>query len=84
MHAICGLLCMVRNRYSQLRRGTNRASIWEADHGVSRKERGISQVELGEQTGLGQPRLSRIEKGELAASVQVISKLAAALGRPFA
>ena len=47
-----------------------------------RKERGISQVELGKQTGLGQPRLSRIEKGELAASVQVISKLAAALGRP--
>ncbi len=49
---------------------------------VIRKERGVSQASLGKQTGLGQPRLSRIEKGELAASVQVISKLAAALGRP--
>jgi transcriptional regulator with XRE-family HTH domain len=47
-----------------------------------RKECGISQASLGKQTGLGQPRLSRIEKGELAASVQVINKLAAALGRP--
>jgi transcriptional regulator with XRE-family HTH domain len=46
-----------------------------------RKERGISQVALGKQTGLGQPRLSRIEKGELAASVQVVNKLAAALDR---
>lgn len=47
-----------------------------------RKERGLSQAELGKQTGLGQPRLSRIEKGELAASVQVINKLAVALSRP--
>ena len=31
-----------------------------------RKECGLSQVGLGRQTGLGQPRLSRIEKGELA------------------
>ena len=47
-----------------------------------RKERGISQASLGSETGLGQPRLSRIEKGELAASVQVINKLGAAVGRP--
>ena len=47
-----------------------------------RKECGLSQVGLGRQTGLGQPRLSRIEKGELPASVQVINKLGAALERP--
>jgi transcriptional regulator with XRE-family HTH domain len=47
-----------------------------------RKECGLSQLGLGRQTGLGQPRLSRIEKGELPASVQVINKLAAALERP--
>jgi transcriptional regulator with XRE-family HTH domain len=46
-----------------------------------RKECGMSQASLGKQTGLGQPRLSRVEKGQLAASVQVINKLAAALGR---
>lgn len=46
-----------------------------------RKELGISQHGLGKMTGLGQPRLSRIERGELPASVAVIDKIATALNR---
>lgn len=46
-----------------------------------RKELGLSQTKLGEQTRLGQPRISRIEKGELAASVEVITKIASVFGR---
>jgi transcriptional regulator with XRE-family HTH domain len=46
-----------------------------------RLEQRISQAELARKTGLGQPRISRIENGALAASVSVTTKLGDALRR---
>lgn len=46
-----------------------------------RSEQGLSQSELGRRTGLGQPRVSKLESSELPASVAVIDKLAKAFGR---
>lgn len=41
---------------------------------------GATQAGLGEQTGISQPRLSRIEKGKIPASASMIDKIAGALG----
>jgi len=44
-----------------------------------RKAKGIHQAQLGEQTGIGQARLSRIENRQLDVGVQTIEKLAQGL-----
>ena len=48
---------------------------------TARKCQGMSQAVLAGITGLGQPRLSRIENSELPASAEVIDKVASALGK---
>ncbi len=45
-----------------------------------RAGKSFTQKVLGEQTGIGQPRLSRIEKGEIPASATIIDNIASALG----
>lgn len=45
-----------------------------------RKEKGLSQEELAERSGLNRPYISGIEKGKRNVSLEVMEKLAEALG----
>jgi transcriptional regulator with XRE-family HTH domain len=45
-----------------------------------RKEKGLSQEELAEKSGLNRPYISGIEQGKRNVSLEVIEKLAEALG----
>ncbi|MCQ2797396.1 MAG: helix-turn-helix domain-containing protein [Bacilli bacterium] len=45
----------------------------------ARKERGITQVELAEKTGIGQPDISKIERAQCNSSLETIAKLAEGL-----
>jgi transcriptional regulator with XRE-family HTH domain len=45
-----------------------------------RKEKGLSQEELAERSGLNRPYISGIEQGKRNVSLEVIEKLAGALG----
>lgn len=44
------------------------------------RERGITQEQLAEIVGVGQPQISRILKGERGTDVEVIKRIAQALG----
>ena len=45
-----------------------------------RQKRGISTYQLAELTGLKQPNITRIESGRYSTGVDILSKIAAALG----
>ena len=45
-----------------------------------RQKRGISTYRLAEMTGLKQPNIARIESGRYSTGVDILSKIAAALG----
>lgn len=45
-----------------------------------RREKGLSQEELAEKSGLNRPYISAIEKGKRNVSLEVMEKLAGALG----
>jgi transcriptional regulator with XRE-family HTH domain len=44
-----------------------------------RNERGISQVQLAEKTGLRQQNISRIESGKYSTGLDILAKIAEAL-----
>ena len=48
-----------------------------------RTELGLSQVQLGERSGVSQGYISDLERGEKEPTVSVAKKLAAALGIPI-
>lgn len=45
-----------------------------------RKQRGISQAQLAEAIGMHQPNIARIENGQYSTSIDVLSRIAEALG----
>jgi len=46
-----------------------------------RKEAGMTQVQLAEKCGMAQPNIARIEAGTYATSIDVLSRIAEALGK---
>lgn len=50
----------------------------------ARQERGLSQYQLGELTGLKQSAISRIERGNINSSIEMIQKLLTPLGKQLA
>ena len=45
-----------------------------------RQKRGVSTYQLAEMTGLKQPNIARIESGRYSTGIDVLSKIASALG----
>ena len=46
-----------------------------------RKEAGMTQTQLAEKCGMAQPNIARIEAGTYATSIDVLSRIAEALGK---
>ena len=46
-----------------------------------RKEAGVTQTQLAEKCGMAQPNIARIEAGTYATSIDVLSRIADALGK---
>ena len=46
-----------------------------------RKEAGMTQKDLAEKCGMAQPNIARIEAGTYATSIDVLSRIAEALGK---
>lgn len=46
-----------------------------------RKEQGMTQTQLAEKCGMKQPNIARIEAGTYATSIDVLSRIAEALGK---
>ena len=46
-----------------------------------RKEAGMTQKDLAEKCGMAQPNIARIEAGTYATSLEVLSRIAEALGK---
>jgi len=46
-----------------------------------RKEAGLTQTQLAEKCGMAQPNIARIEAGTYATSIDVLSRIAEALGK---
>ena len=46
-----------------------------------RKEAGMTQTQLAEKCGIAQPNIARIEAGTYATSIDVLSRIAEALGK---
>ena len=46
-----------------------------------RKEQGMTQTQLAEKCGMAQPNIARIEAGTYATSIDVLSRIAEALGK---
>jgi len=46
-----------------------------------RKEAGLTQTQLAEKCGMAQPNIARIEAGAYATSIDVLSRIAEALGK---
>ncbi len=47
----------------------------------AREERGITQKQLGEMSGIAQPVIARVERGTTSPSIATVSKLLAPLGK---
>ena len=50
----------------------------------ARMEKGMSQKELAEVTGIKQPAIARLERGRISPSIDTVSKLLAPLGKKLA
>ena len=52
-----------------------------AEYIALRKEKGLSQEDIARLTGIARPNISRIENGKFDPTLEVLTKLAAALNR---
>ena len=62
---------MIRNEQERLRMGERIATL--------RKEKGMTQAELAEKTGLQRSHIVRLEQGRYGATIDVLSAIATAL-----